>query len=86
MLDNIADYDVSYPIVFDVEMIVNGDGRANGLSQKDRTDIALAFCDKIKAAGYTYMPYEVGIWQYTEKGTVAGIKTGVDLNISYKEY
>lgn len=119
VLDNIADYDVSYPVVFDVEMIVNGDGRANGLSQKDRTDIALAFCDKIKAAGYTpmiygnvkcftklldmtrlndyekwyafyddymYMPYEVGIWQYTEKGTVAGIKTGVDLNISYKEY
>lgn len=119
VLDNIKDYDVSYPIVFDVEMIVNDDGRANELSQKDRTDIAIAFCDKIKAAGYTpmiygnvkcftklldmtrlndyekwyafyddymYMPYEVGIWQYTEKGTVAGINTGVDLNISYKEY
>lgn len=119
VLDNIKDYNVSYPIVFDVEMIVNDDGRANELSQKDRTDIAIAFCDKIKAAGYTpmiygnvkcftklldmtrlndyekwyafyddymYMPYEVGIWQYTEKGTVAGINTGVDLNISYKEY
>lgn len=119
VLDNIKDYNVSYPIVFDVEMIVNDDGRANELSQKDRTDIAIAFCDKIKAAGYTpmiygnvkcftkmldmtrlndyekwyafyddymYMPYEVGIWQYTEKGKVAGINTGVDLNISYKEY
>lgn len=119
VLDNIAGYDVSYPIVFDVEMIVNDDGRANELSQKERTDIAIAFCDKIKAAGYTpmiygnvkcftklldmtrlndyekwyafyddymYMPYEVGIWQYTEKGKVAGINTGVDLNISYKEY
>ena len=119
VLENIAGYDVSYPIVFDVEMITNDDGRANDLSQKDRTDITIAFCDKIKAAGYTpmiygnvkcftklldmtrlndyekwyafyddymYMPYEVGIWQYTEKGKVAGINTGVDLNISYKEY
>ncbi len=111
VLENIAGYDVSYPIVFDVEMITNDDGRANDLSQKDRTDIAIAFCDRIKAAGYTpmiygnvkcftklldmtrlndyekwyafyddymYMPYEVGIWQYTEKGKVAGINTGVD--------
>ncbi|MDE7205674.1 MAG: glycoside hydrolase family 25 protein [Lachnospiraceae bacterium] len=119
VLENITGYDVSYPIVFDVEMITNDDGRANDLSQKDRTDIAIAFCDRIKAAGFTpmiygnvkcftklldmtrlndyekwyafyddymYMPYEVGIWQYTEKGKVAGINTGVDLNISYKEY
>ncbi|EOS48407.1 hypothetical protein C809_02086 [Lachnospiraceae bacterium MD335] len=119
VLENITGYDVSYPVVFDVEMIVNDDGRANGLSQKDRTDITIAFCDRIKAAGFTpmiygnvkcftklldmtrlndyekwyafyddymYMPYEVGIWQYTEKGKVAGINTGVDLNISYKEY
>lgn len=119
VLDNIKDYDVSYPIVFDVEMIVNDDGRANNLSQKERTDIAIAFCDKIKAAGYTpmiygnvkcftklldmtrlndyekwyafyddymYMPYDVGIWQYTERGKVAGINTGVDLNISFKAY
>ena len=117
VLENITGYDVSYPVVFDVEMIVNDDGRANGLSQKDRTDITIAFCDRIKAAGFTpmiygnvkcftklldmtrlndyekwyafyddymYMPYEVGIWQYTEKGKVAGINTGVDLNIYYK--
>lgn len=119
VLENIAGYDVSYPVVFDVEMITNDNGRANELSQKDRTDITIAFCDRIKAAGYTpmiygnvkcftklldmtrlndyekwyafyddymYMPYEVSIWQYTEKGKVAGISTGVDLNISYKEY
>lgn len=119
VLQNITGYDVTYPVVFDVEMIVNDDGRANDLSQKDRTDIAIAFCDRIKAAGYTpmiygnvkcftklldmtrlndyekwyafyddymYMPYEVGIWQYTEKGKVPGINADVDLNISYKEY
>ena len=57
MLENITGYDVSYPVVFDVEMIVNDDGRANGLSQKDRTDITIAFCDRIKAAGFTPMIY-----------------------------
>jgi len=119
VLQNIVGYDVPYPVVFDVEMIGNDDGRANNLSQKERTDIAIAFCDRIRAAGYTpmiygnvkcftklldmtrlndyekwyafyddymYMPYDVGIWQYTEKGTVPGINTNVDLNISYKEY
>lgn len=119
VLQNIADHNVSYPIVFDVEMIANDDGRANDLSQKERTDITIAFCDKIRAAGYTpmiygnvkcftklldmtrlndyekwyafyddymYMPYDVGIWQYTEKGKVAGIDANVDLNISYKAY
>lgn len=119
VLQNIASYDVSYPVVFDVEMITNDDGRANNLSQSERTDIAIAFCDKIRAAGYTpmiygnvkcftklldmtrlndyekwyafyddymYMPYDVGIWQYTEKGSVPGINANVDLNISYKEY
>lgn len=119
VLENIAGYDVSYPVVFDVEMIVNGNGRANDLSQEERTDIAIAFCDRIREAGYTpmiygnvkcftklldmtrlndyekwyafyddymYMPYEVSIWQYTEKGRVAGINASVDLNISYKQY
>lgn len=33
---------------------------------------------------YMYFPYEVSVWQYTEKGTVNGIKESVDLNISYK--
>lgn len=119
VLENIAGHDVSYPVVFDVEMIVNGNGRANDLSQEERTDIAIAFCDRIRESGYTpmiygnvkcftklldmtrlndyekwyafyddymYMPYEVGIWQYTEKGRVAGINASVDLNISYKQY
>ena len=119
VIENMADYDVTYPVVFDVEMIVGDDGRANGLSQELRTDICIAFCDTIKAAGYTpmiygnvrcftqmldmprleayekwyafyddymYMPYEVSVWQYSEKGSVNGIKGNVDMNISYKTW
>ena len=35
-----------------------------------------AFYDK-----YMYFPYEVSMWQYTEKGTVDGIEGMVDMNI-----
>ena len=31
-----------------------------------------------------YFPYEFKVWQYSEKGTVAGIKGAVDLNISFE--
>ncbi len=30
-----------------------------------------------------YFPYDFKVWQYSEKGTVAGIKEKVDLNISF---
>lgn len=33
-----------------------------------------------------YFPYEYAIWQYSEKGKVAGIKTDVDMNISFKDW
>lgn len=33
-----------------------------------------------------YYPYEYGIWQYSDKGTVDGIKGNVDLNISFSRF
>lgn len=119
VLENLAQYDVAYPVVFDVEMIVGDNGRANNLSMQERTDITIAFCEAVSRAGYTpmiygnvkcftklldmtrlenyekwyafyddymYFPYEVSMWQYTEKGSVAGIEGKVDLNIAYKEW
>lgn len=119
VIKNMANYDVPYPVVFDVELITNGNGRADNLTKEERTDITIAFCDAVKAAGYTpmiygniicftqlldmtrlndydkwyafyddymYMPYDVSCWQYTESGTVDGIKGKVDLNISYKTW
>lgn len=117
VIEHLADFDVPCPVVYDIEMITNGKGRANTLDKEERTKIAIAFCETIKNAGYTpmlygnikcftklldmtqleayekwyafydkymYFPYEVSMWQYTEKGTVKGIKGNVDLNISYK--
>lgn len=57
VIENLEGYDVDCPIVFDVEMITEGDGRANALTQEERTAICIAFCERIKEAGYTPMIY-----------------------------
>ncbi len=57
VLDNLKGYDVEYPVVFDTEKVTTYDARANGLSMDERTDICLAFCDRIRKAGYTPMIY-----------------------------
>lgn len=40
-------------------------------------------------ASYTtpfYFPYEISMWQYSDKGKVNGIEGNVDMNISFKEW
>lgn len=32
---------------------------------------------------FVYYPYDIYMWQYTEKGSVSGIKDGCDLNITF---
>lgn len=118
VLDAIAPYNVRYPVVIDVEAVANRRARTRELTKEERTRYCIAFCEKIKAAGYTpmiygnlktfmlmldleeledydkwfahyddrfYYPYAFRIWQYTDQGTVDGIGTGVDLNISFED-
>lgn len=117
VLESINPYQVKYPIVLDVEAVTSTEARANDLTSEERTKYCLAFCKKIKEAGYTpmiygnlktfmlmldiqeleeydkwfayydesyYFPYDFKIWQYTNKGSVSGIKGDVDLNISFE--
>lgn len=48
----------------------------------------LTDCEKWFAQYFNrpYYPYEFHVWQYTNKGSVAGISGNVDLNISMKDY
>lgn len=47
-------YKITYPIYFDTEYSnPDRDGRADYLTKKERTDIAIAFCETIKNEGYT---------------------------------
>ena len=57
VLDQIADYEVTYPIVLDVEDIENGEARSASLTMDERTKCIIAFCDTIREAGYEPMIY-----------------------------
>jgi len=57
VLKNLKGYNVEYPVVFDTERVTTFDARANNLTMTERTDICIAFCDKIREAGYTPMIY-----------------------------
>lgn len=57
VIEHMSGYDVSYPVVFDVERVSGGKGRADKITKEERTEITIAFCEAIKAAGYTPMIY-----------------------------
>ncbi len=62
VLEYIKDYDVSYPIVFDTEVVTTYNARANNLRRDLRTDICIAFCETIAAGGYRPMVYANTRW------------------------
>lgn len=57
VIDSIAPYEVKYPVVLDVETVTSTKARSNDLSSEERTRYCIAFCEKIKEAGYTPMIY-----------------------------
>lgn len=57
VLDKIAPYKVDYPVVIDVEAVANRRARTRELTKEERTQYCIAFCEKIRAAGYTPMIY-----------------------------
>lgn len=127
--DYIAGYQITYPVAFDCEGFDRPDSAQYGLTNAQRTDIAIAFLQEIYNRGYTPMfyasmgelsgsakwdterienqyriwvsqypaaPYPEtakssyggvhAMWQYTNRGTVAGISRPVDVNVAYFGY
>lgn len=112
--------EIDYPVFFDWENEPGKNMRTDNMTGYEMTQCAVAFCEKIKDAGYIpgiyfnlsygYAKYDLNsikdyhfwyaqhekespsfyynydIWQYTYKGTVDGIDTQVDMNISFAEY
>lgn len=66
VIAQIGEYDIDYPIVFEMETIVNDNSRTSALTKEERTDIAIAFLDTIKAAGYIPMIYGDKEWLLTK--------------------
>lgn len=57
VLDLIEPYEVTYPIVIDIEEVTSENARTKDLTQEEYTKNCIAFCETIKNAGYTPMIY-----------------------------
>lgn len=129
VLDLLAGYPITYPVVYNCEGFQNESSRQHNLTIEERSGLARIFLDQVEQEGYTGMFYaarselagnflwdteglereyriwvaqyvdpenvEVDrpdydgayvMWQYTDKGTIPGIRTVVDLNRAYIGY
>lgn len=66
VLDKLDGYTIKYPIVFDMEIYDENEGRINNLTKEEKTNIALEFCEEIEKAGYTPMIYGNINWLYEQ--------------------
>ncbi len=60
VIDVLKDYKITFPVVYDTEY--REDGRANDLSNAERTACAKAFCEAVLSAGYTPVVYSSTNW------------------------
>ena len=57
VMENIRPYNVTWPIVLDIEDAASTTARTAELTQQQRTDHAIAFCETVKEGGYRPMLY-----------------------------
>ncbi|MCH5192898.1 MAG: glycoside hydrolase family 25 protein [Oscillospiraceae bacterium] len=57
VMENIRGYDLTFPIVYDWEIMEYDSARTNGIHPYTVTECAAAFCDTIKDGGYNPMVY-----------------------------
>lgn len=57
VLENLEGQKINLPIVIDVEESASSDSRTKDLTKEQRTDIVIAFCERIKEAGHDVMIY-----------------------------
>jgi len=117
--ENIQDFQITYPIAFDMERISGDVARTDRLTREEKSNLALCFLDALKNVGYKGIiygdkewlmkeinlstvgaydiwlsqegtkpdyPYKYSIWQYTQRGTIDGIKGDANLNVCLINY
>lgn len=62
VLEAIADFKVTYPVAFYMDEIAGDSSRIDRLSRTEKTEIAKAFLDKVREAGYLPMLYGDKEW------------------------
>ncbi|MCR5584546.1 MAG: glycoside hydrolase family 25 protein [Lachnospiraceae bacterium] len=60
-IENLKEFEVTYPVVFDSERY-DGTGRADKMANSVRTEIAKAFLERVKSAGYKPAIYMSTNW------------------------
>ena len=66
VIENLGEYQISYPVAFDMELIENDTARTDNLSRAERTAITKAFLDTIAAAGRKTIIYGNKQWLIKE--------------------
>lgn len=66
VLEYLEGYEVDYPIAFDMELIGNDSARTDALTKSEKTEIALAFLQKVENEGYKCILYGNKQWLLTE--------------------
>ncbi|MBR6791497.1 MAG: glycoside hydrolase family 25 protein, partial [Ruminococcus sp.] len=58
VLDAIAPYEITYPVVYDWEIIYDDSARTDDVPVDVLTDCCISFCERVRSAGYTPMIYQ----------------------------
>lgn len=62
VLESLGEYEITYPVAYDMELVPNDTSRIDGLSKSERTKITKAFLDTIGNAGYKTILYGNKEW------------------------
>ncbi len=63
VIDNLKDYELQLPVVYDPELIRDDTARTDDVTGEQFTKNTIAFCDAIEEAGYQPMIYSNMIWE-----------------------
>lgn len=80
VLENLGEYQLTYPVAYELEIVGNDTARTDALTKTERTEIAKAFLDTIEAAGYKTAIY--GNKEWLIKGVDMSKLTAYDIWLS----
>lgn len=66
VIENLGEYQLAYPVAYDMEMVENDTARTENLTKAEKTEIAKAFLDTIAATGRKTMIYGNKEWLIKE--------------------
>ena len=66
VIENLGEYQITYPVAYDMELVENDTARTENLTKAEKTDIAKAFMDTITASGRKTMIYGNKEWLIKE--------------------